>query len=182
MIVCNIVKHRDMLALHGWIYELERIRNLSRVDRLRLFDREAELMSNIAAKIHWHVPPLVALGQGRGSLPLKFRAVLHSLGLISKDRATLSALVRSIVSWHSDYGTEIGLARLAPTTTDAILPYTHAPDPDADPSRQVSLCRRCVLMTRKARPSCVSMLMPMPRMTLRRRQTVKQHHQLFRMI
>ena len=102
MIVCNIATHRDQLALHGWISELEGMRNLSRANRLRLFDREAELMSNIAAKIHWHARPLVALGQGRGSLPLKFRAVLHSLGLMLKDRATLSALVRSTVSGHSE--------------------------------------------------------------------------------
>lgn len=129
MIVYNIVKGTDFLSLFQYISELESMQGLSKEQRLRSFDKEAAIMDKIRNAIQWHVAPLVSLGQGRGSLALKFRAILHAFGLLSHDRDMLAQLLRSVVSWHSDYGTEIGIARIAPVPIEQLLPYMHQTAP-----------------------------------------------------
>lgn len=127
MIVYNIVKATDFLDLFQYISQLESFRELAKDERSRCYDKEAALMCKIREAIQWHVVPMVCLGQGRGSLALKFRAILHAFGLLTDDREMLSNLLRSIVSWHSDYGTEIGIARVVPQPIETVLPYMHQP-------------------------------------------------------
>lgn len=127
MIVYNIVKATDFLDIFQYISQLESFRELTKDERLRCYDKEAALMCKIREAIQWHMAPMVCLGQCRGSLALKFRAILHAFGLLTDDRGMLSNLLRSIVSWHSDYGTEIGIARVIPQPIETVLPYMHQP-------------------------------------------------------
>ena len=127
VIVLNIIMESHLLLLFAWIQELESFRHLSVEQRILNFDREKELMDKIAQAIMWCIPPLVSLGQARGSLALKFRAVLHALALLCKDRPMLARLIASMVSFHSDYGTEIGLSQVLPISIQDVLPFWNAP-------------------------------------------------------
>lgn len=141
MIVYNIVKGTDFLSLFQYISELESVQGLSKEQRLRSFDKEAAIMDKIRNAIQWHVAPLVSLGQGHGSLALKFRAILHAFGLLSHDRDILAQLLRSVVSWHSDYGTEIGIARIAPVPIEQVLPYIHQTAPKVKQEQRPTLVK-----------------------------------------
>ena len=127
VIVLNIIKDCELLLLFEWIQELESFCHLSVEERIENFDREKESIDKHTRAILCCVPPLVSLGQGRGSLALKFRALLHALALLSKDRPMLARLLAGIVSFHSDYGTEIGLAQIQPIPIQEVLPFWDAP-------------------------------------------------------
>ena len=70
-------------------------------------------------------PPIIMLAHSRTNLPAKTRVFLHTLGLLSGSRDALLESCKSIVSIHTDYGTEKGIARLTETPLDVILPYLH---------------------------------------------------------
>ena len=52
---------------------------------------------------------------------------LHTLGLLSSSREVLGELCKSIVSIHTDYGTEKGISRVEGCCFDTFLPYMHVP-------------------------------------------------------
>eukprot|EP00435_Cladocopium_sp_Y103_P046299 s241_g13.t1 len=76
------------------------------------------------------------LAHSRTNLPAKTRVFLHTLGLLAPNRAALLELCQSIVSFHTDYGVEKGIARIADVPCDVILPYLHADQPGFDASEQ----------------------------------------------
>ena len=84
-------------------------------------------MERIRKALTWHVVPVAMLGHRRTSLRAKMRVFCHMLALECKDRTMLSKLFKSIVSVHTDYGTEIGLTRCGPATFDDLIPYLHVP-------------------------------------------------------
>ena len=120
------------LSLLCW-QELEKLHELCNdvVDeeqRSQQCPEEEEVMARISSKILWHVPPPAMLGNGRTNLLAKLRVFVHAFGLMSESRSMLSELLRSVVSLHTDYGTEVGLVRLKPAPLSEILPYMHIPE------------------------------------------------------
>ncbi len=113
---------------------LQDITSLEAKARLNLDERLAEenvagelsLMKGIDAKIIWHVAPIIMLAHSRTNLPAKTRVFLHTLGLLSGSQTALLELCKSVVSIHTDYGTEKGIARVTETPLEVILPYLHS--------------------------------------------------------
>ena len=91
------------------------------------FAEEQSLIQRISAKVHWHVAPIIMLAHSRTNLPAKVRVFLHTLGLLCRSRSELKELCESIVSLHTDYGTEKAICRVRRCPLDVILPYLHAP-------------------------------------------------------
>ena len=92
-------------------------------------EQEREIMDRVSRCITWHVAPIVMLAHSRTNLPAKFRVFLHTLALLTSSRSELLELCQSVVSIHTDYGTEIGLGRVQRCDLDTILPYLHVPKP-----------------------------------------------------
>ena len=116
---------------------MESLQHTDLQQRLASWQDEVPVMNRIHDVISWHVAPVAMLGHRRTNLPAKFRTFIHVFALLSKDRKSMSKLLQSVVSVHTDYGTEVGLTRLGPACFDDVLPYIHAgPAPqiqDADP-------------------------------------------------
>ena len=91
---------------------------------------EKAIMQRTHAKTLWHVPPPAMLGNGRTSLLSKLRVFVHTFGLLSDSQDMLAKLLRSIVSLHTDYGTEVGLVRVKPAALSEVLPYMHLSSED----------------------------------------------------
>ena len=94
-------------------------------ERLANWQAEVPAIRWIQAAITWHVAPVAMLGHRRTNLPAKYRVFLHVCALLTYDRVSLSKFLRSVVSVHTDYGTEVGLTRLGKATFEDALPYIH---------------------------------------------------------
>lgn len=90
---------------------------------------EGDVMDKIDRSITWHVCPVMMLGHSRTNLAAKFRVFLHTLGLLVGSRSELKELAESIVSIHTDYGTEVGISRVLPCSISDALPYMHVDTP-----------------------------------------------------
>ena len=118
------------------IRALEKLKDLSLEERLAVW--QSEIISS-----HGQTPKGIDLaclsdshGHRRTSLRSKTRVFMHMLGLICKDRPMLGRLLKAIVSVHTDYGTEIGLTRLAPASFDSVSPCPCKPSESATASRE----------------------------------------------
>ncbi|CAK9091347.1 Uncharacterized protein SCF082_LOCUS43037 [Durusdinium trenchii] len=89
-------------------------------------------MDRIRKAIVWHVPMVCMLAHSRTNLAAKARVFLQTLGLLVSFREALIELCQSVVSIHTDYGTERGLARIADYPLDTLLPYLHCPEEAAN--------------------------------------------------
>ena len=105
--------------------ELDSLTSMTAADRARLQEREKELLGRLSGRITWHVAPIIMLAHSRTNLPAKLRCFLHTLGLLCNSRAELRELCQSVVSMHTDYGTEKALCRVEGVDLDSILPYLH---------------------------------------------------------
>ena len=75
-------------------------------------EQETGVMNRISGKVLWHVAPIVMLAHSRTNLAAKSRVFLHTLALLAGNRDALLELCKSVCNFHTDYGTEKGLARL----------------------------------------------------------------------
>lgn len=131
LIILSFVRCDAFPRLAMILGELQCLCRQDQRERVACLERQAELLEEVKTCINWHVAPIVTIGQGRGSMALKLRAFVHSLGLLSKDARDLASLLRSIVSFTTDYGTEVGFPRIAPTLLSQVLPHIHAQEPQA---------------------------------------------------
>ena len=92
------------------------------------FETHSQQLGRISDAIVWHVAPVGMLAHSRTNLAAKLRIFLHTLGLLCGSRAQLVELCQSVVSIHTDYGTEKGICRVQEVSLDMFLPYMHAPD------------------------------------------------------
>jgi hypothetical protein len=69
-----------------------------------------KLTATVCRHFDVHIPPPVALGSKAESLVHKASAMLHSLFLECRDCSDLVALLRSVQSFTTDMGTELGLS------------------------------------------------------------------------
>lgn len=116
-----------MLPLQD-ILELDHYMSLDWGERLQMECLEADqaCMKRIADRIVWHVAPIIMLAHSRTNLPAKTRVFLHTLALLCSSRSALCELCDSVVSLHTDYGTEKGISRISHCPLDLFLPYMHA--------------------------------------------------------
>ena len=123
------------------IHDLEAGAQLKAEERLTDLNlgHEQVLVKRIASRIVFHVAPIIMLAHSRTNLPAKTRVFLHTLGLLAPNRAALVELCQSIVSFHTDYGVEKGIARIADVPCDVILPYLHADQRGLDVSEQANV-------------------------------------------
>ena len=95
---------------------------------------DKSLVDRISHAIHWHVAPIIMLAHSRTNLAAKTRVFLHGLALLCSSRESLIELCKSIVSIHTDYGTEKGISRVSERPLETFLPYIHSshqqPKPD----------------------------------------------------
>ena len=113
------------------IIELDNLVQLDMEDRLQpaSLDAEEACLERVSARIVWHVAPIIMLARSRANLPPKTRVFLHTLGLLCCSRRALVDLCDSVVSIHTDYGTEKGLSRISECPLDTFLPYLHVNEP-----------------------------------------------------
>lgn len=110
------------------ILELDNYMSQDWEERLQTgcFEADQACMKRIADRIVWHVAPIIMLAHSRTNLPAKTRVFLHTLALLCSSRSALCELCDSVVSLHTDYGTEKGISRISDCTLDLFLPYMHA--------------------------------------------------------
>ena len=123
----------DSLPVICFLQGLQTLFDLASADneeaRIEQLLQEQHVMRSIAKRIVWHVPPPCVLGNGRTGLLAKLRVFVHTFGLLADSRPMLAQLLPSVVSLHTDYGTEVGLVRVLPSRLRQILPYMHASEP-----------------------------------------------------
>ena len=73
----------------------------------------------------------------RASLPLKFGALLHAMMLIAGQGEPLEMFIKSIHSWVTDYGTEVGIADIRRIALESVLPYLDSVVVDRDTAMEV---------------------------------------------
>ena len=131
LMLLSMVRRKDLAQMQHDIATLEKMRFLSLEERIQSQSKERELMLNISKGIMWHVAPLVLLGMGKGrsGLPSKFRAVVHTLMLMVGHWRPLEALIKSIHSWVSDYGTEVAIPDVEKILLSEISAYLKDPEP-----------------------------------------------------
>lgn len=110
------------------------------LDQLLQPDRMEEdqaLVARISSAIHWHVAPIIMLAHSRTNLAAKTRVFLHTLALLCSSRESLIELCKSIVSIHTDYGTEVGISRVSECPLETFLPYIHSSDQQPKPDHEM---------------------------------------------
>ena len=105
--------------------QLDHLISISDEDRANQRDAESELLRSLSSVITWHVAPIIMLAHSRTNLPAKLRVFLHTMALLVDSRSSLAELCHSVVSVHTDYGTESALARVDNVSLDLMLPYLH---------------------------------------------------------
>ena len=96
---------------------------LDRAIRIATWEDERILTQRIRGKLIRHVAPIVQIGSGRSSLAFKFQAVMHALFLLPTTHEIFADIIKSIPTWISDLGTEIGVARIKPISMQQVFPY-----------------------------------------------------------
>ena len=92
-------------------------------ERLESLDAEIELMERIRSLLRRHMLPLCTLGAGEGSLAVRFLKLCHALRLEAGTFRLTSLLLKAIRTFHTDAGTEAGLASVQPFPLAGILPW-----------------------------------------------------------
>ena len=102
------------------ILELDNYMSQDWEERLQTgcFEADQACMKRIADRIVWHVAPIIMLAHSRTNLPAKTRVFLHTLALLCSSRSALCELCDSVVSLHTDYGTEKGISRISDCPLD----------------------------------------------------------------
>ena len=128
MLLVNVVRRADLRDLQSAISTLDAMAAMGvcdgRLDDNMIAD-EQEMMSIIKGMIHRHIfPPVVlGVGKGRSTLSLRFSKVLHALFLETGSLSLCSELYKSIPSWLTDYGTEVGFGRVSTIEAAQCLPW-----------------------------------------------------------
>ena len=94
------------------ITAVEGMRSLPMHEREEQIDEDTLVLERIRALIlRWLLPTVqVGMGKGRATLPHKFAAACHALRLVSGSPTQLCLVVRAILLWLSDQGTERGIS------------------------------------------------------------------------
>ena len=90
---------------------------------------QTTVLEAIEALIIVLVPPPTVVGAGHANLAMKFMKFCHSLRLLTPDAATLEEVLRSILVCLTDFGTEIGLARISPIPIHQVLLWDASAQP-----------------------------------------------------
>ena len=95
MVLLYIVRKVDLRPLHDLLLELAHFRSISIEERADLENVRLELQAIVilTSLILMHMCAPVHIGQGRASLALKCRAIVHALALESKSPAMLEQLM-----------------------------------------------------------------------------------------
>ena len=129
MVELTIVRRRFLARLYRLIASLLSFNALSLDDRMNQSGAENAVLESIKALIIVLIPPPTVVGAGHANLAMKFMKFCHSLRLLTPDAATLEEVLRSILVCLSDFGTEIGLARISPIPIHQVLLWDESAQP-----------------------------------------------------
>ena len=136
LMLLNIIQTDNLAHLHHRIEQLQGFQSMPLQDRIDQESNERDAMDSIRNCVMWHTAPPVLLGTGHGrsTLALKFHAFLHAIMLIAGHGFNLQRFVKSIHSWVTDYGTEVGFADIKKVKLSTIFPYlSEAPAEEPQP-------------------------------------------------
>ena len=97
--------------------------------RVQDFEDEQQLVNDMAKMVNVIVLTPTVLGRARCGLSDKLHALLHALRLLVDSLSDLSVLLRSIVGFCTDFGTESSLATVPRIPLSRAFPYEAAPEP-----------------------------------------------------